>query len=125
MARAFRHGGRGSKTRETVWFQVTETRTTSASANTATLVTTLNAAALAFRPFTVIRTHMTLFVSSDQTGAGENYDVGYGSCVVSDQAAAIGITAVPTPFTDLGSDLWFLHQIMPRLRQTDLLSLSL
>ena len=32
--------------------------------------------------------------------------------VVSDQVAAVGVTAVPTPFTDLGSDLWFLHAML-------------
>ena len=31
-------------------------------------------------------------------------------CVVSDQAEAIGITAIPTPITDIESDLWYLHQ---------------
>ena len=29
--------------------------------------------------------------------------------VVSDQATAIGVTVVPTPVTDAGSDFWFLH----------------
>ena len=29
--------------------------------------------------------------------------------VVSDQALAAGIASVPTPITDLGSDLFFLH----------------
>jgi len=31
---------------------------------------------------------------------------------VSDQSVAIGVTAVPTPLTDLGSDLWFFHQML-------------
>ena len=32
--------------------------------------------------------------------------------VVSDQAEAIGVTAVPTPITDMASDLWFVHQLL-------------
>ena len=31
-------------------------------------------------------------------------------CVVSDQAFAIGATAIPTPITDADSDLWIMHQ---------------
>ena len=30
--------------------------------------------------------------------------------VVSDQATAAGVTAVPTPVTDPGSDLWMVHR---------------
>ena len=30
--------------------------------------------------------------------------------MVSDQASAIGVTAVPTPVTDFASDLWFFHK---------------
>jgi len=30
--------------------------------------------------------------------------------VVSDQAVAIGITALPTPVTDNGSDLWYTYE---------------
>ncbi len=40
--------------------------------------------------------------------------------VVSDQAAAIGVTAVPTPVTDYGSDRWFvIEQMQSRLRFSD------
>jgi len=101
----------GRMRRESIWFVLQEVQTTMAAANTAVLVSQLNAAALALRPFTVVRTRQQWFASSDQQGAVENYEVALGQCVVSDQAAAIGITAVPTPFTDLGSDLWFLHEI--------------
>jgi len=69
----------------------------------------LNAAALALRPFTVVRSHFQLFLRSDQAAALEEQYVSFGACVVSDQASAIGITAVPTPFTDMGSDLWYTH----------------
>jgi len=32
--------------------------------------------------------------------------------VVSDEAVAVGVSAVPTPVTQLGSDLWFAHKYM-------------
>ena len=32
--------------------------------------------------------------------------------VVSDQAETVGVTAIPTPITDIGSELWFVHQLM-------------
>jgi len=83
-----------------------------AAANSAALILSLSAAGLALRPFTVIRTRLHFSVRSDQSAASENFDAAIGCAVVSDQAAAIGITAVPTPFTDLGSDLWFVHQII-------------
>jgi len=62
------------------------------------------------RPFTILRTHLFLSVGSDQSAADEVQFGAVGMCVVADQASAIGITAVPTPITDLGSDLFFLHQ---------------
>ncbi len=31
-------------------------------------------------------------------------------CVVSDEAAAVGVTAVPTPMTSVESDLWYVHE---------------
>ncbi len=98
--------------RETLWVFLSETNTTLAAANTAALILSASAAMLALRPFTIVRTRGTWAVRSDQTGASENFDAALGMCVVSDQASAIGVTAVPTPFTDLGSDLWFLHQMM-------------
>ena len=76
------------------------------------LISTLNAAALALWPFTIVRTHWEILVTSDQSVATESQIAGVGQAVVSDQAAAIGITAIPTPVTDLGSDLFFVHQSM-------------
>jgi len=112
MARRFtRSLGRIGSTRGTVWFSLAETITALGAANTAALVLVLNAAALAFRPFTIIRTHLTLAVSSDQSSASEDYSLGLGMSVVSEQASAVGITAVPTPFTELDSDLFFVHNI--------------
>ncbi len=52
-----RRGGR--MVRETIWFGQTETQTVLAAANTAAILTSLNAAALALRPFTIIRSQTT------------------------------------------------------------------
>ena len=95
--------------RETVWFTFPDTTVTLA-AGAANLMFTLNGAALALEPFTIVRTHFYLFVRSNQVTAAETYGVSLGGAVVSDQAAAIGVTAVPNPIADRGSDLWWFYQ---------------
>ena len=60
-------------------------------------------------PATVIRLVGQLTVTSDQQAVGENPFGAVGLCVVSDQAVAIGATAIPTSYTDPESDLWFFH----------------
>ena len=102
----------GRMRRATEWVATTEARTTLASANAAALISVGSAGLLAATPFTIIRSIMHWSARSDQTGASENWGVAIGCAVVSAPAAALGITAVPTPFTDLGSDLWYLHSIL-------------
>ena len=101
---------RGVMRRESLWFFVGFSTTALAASATAFLAGSLNAAALALRPFTIVRTHLRWFCKSDQSAATEQYIGNIGLAVVSDQAIAIGTTAVPTPATDQSSDLWFLHQ---------------
>jgi len=96
--------------RETEWIGILPTQTI--LDNASALIVSLNAAALALRPFTVIRTHLEVLTQSDQSIATENYIGALGAAVVSDQAASIGVTAVPTPETDDSSDLFFVHQYM-------------
>ncbi len=91
--------------RESLWFSGAATSTALAG-STAILITSLTAGALALRPFTIVRSRGMIHVRSDQAIAVEDMAVFYGMAVVSDQAVAIGVTAVPTPFTDNGSDLW-------------------
>ena len=102
----------GRSVRESLWLGSTETQTTLASSNSVTLINVLNAGALALTPFTVVRVRGYLHVRSDQSIATEAFSAAVGMCVVSVQASAIGVTAVPTPFTDLGSDLWMVHQML-------------
>jgi len=101
----------GVMRRATEWLFLPHSQTVQGASATAVLIASLNAAALALRPFTVVRTRLDWLCFSDQSAATENFVGNIGVAVVSDQAIAVGVTAVPTPATDLGSDLWFLHQI--------------
>jgi len=102
-------GRLGSK-RVSTWLSIDPlVLTLSASASISHIMTTVE---LAKRPFTLVRTHLEMFIFSDQEIAGENQIGAVGLCVVSDQAVGVGVTAVPTPITDLDSDLWFAHQIL-------------
>ena len=112
--RTARRSGRvfrgGKNVRESLWFQVAPFSATLAAGSTALVVSSLNAAALALTPFTVIRARGVVYLESDQTAAAESQIAIYAAAVVSVQAAAIGVTAVPTPSTDSGSDLFFVFQ---------------
>jgi len=99
----------GRNRRDTVWGLTASSLVTIAAPSTAVLAFSLNAAALALRPFTVVRHRLNWFVRSDVVTGGEAYGGSIGGCVVSDQAVAIGVTAVPTPITDQGSDLWYFY----------------
>ena len=102
----------GVMRRETLWFDGLEWIQGLTSPSTAVFLGSLSAGALAIRPFTVIRTRGTFFVSSDQAAATERYGCALGNCVISDQASAVGVTAIPTPITDDNSDLWFQYEYL-------------
>ncbi len=111
MARQFvRSRGRLGSPRKTVWLSIDTVSSTLSGAPSAILANSLNAAALALRPFTIVRTRGIFHVASDQTAATESYMGDLAMAVVSDQASAIGVTAVPTPLTDKGSDLFFVYE---------------
>jgi len=78
--------------------------------NTKVLVSTLSAGSLLLRPFTILRTHLEVTIRSDQSTAIETIIAALGSIVVTDTAAAIGVTAVPDPSTISGDPEadWFL-----------------
>jgi len=100
----------GVMRRETSWVGVAGTSTALASAGTAVLFTGFGATVLALRPFTIVRTRGFFTIRSDQTAATEDYGAALGAAVVSEQALAIGVTAVPTPIADQESDLFFLYE---------------
>ncbi len=95
--------------RLSTWFNYAPV-TTAMTAAGGTIFYSLNAAALALRPFTIVRTRFLVSIKSDQQAATENQIGAFGMAVVSDQAVAVGVTAVPTPITDQGSDLFFAWQ---------------
>ena len=97
--------------RETEWLGFAPQQNTFTGAG-GTILGSLNTAALALRPFTVIRQYFELMIHSDQSAALEVQICGFGTCVVSNQASTLGVTAVPTPITDISSDLWMLHQLV-------------
>ena len=110
MARFVAHrSGRTSPKRKSLWidFANIATSETSIPAGSALLIGSLNAAALATRPFTVVRTRGRIWTATDQQGGSEDAFGALGFAIVSDQASAIGVTAVPTPITDAGSSLFF------------------
>ena len=103
---------RGRTVRETRWLDLPFFSNVLASSTTASLSLVLTAAELALRPFTVVRLRAQMSVQSDQSAASEQYIGSVGAAVISDQAVAVGVTAVPTPATDLASDLWFMHEVI-------------
>ncbi len=102
----------GRRVRETLWAATAVIEVTEGAAATATLLSTFGAGILALRPFTIMRTRGTMYLETDTPTASEQQAIHYGHAVVSDQATAIGVTAVPTPGTDAGSDLWFVYEVL-------------
>ncbi len=84
------------------------------TASSKNLVSTLSAGALLLRPFTILRTHMEIVLVSDQEVAVEFPACSYGEIVVTDTAAAIGVTAVPNPSGVSGDPEadWYVWQAM-------------
>ena len=82
---------------------------TAMPASSDTLVSSLNAGALALRPFTIIRTHLVVLYLSDQIVASETAVGAYGLIVVTDSAVAAGVASVPAPGSDTDGD-WFVWQ---------------
>ncbi len=100
----------GQMRRQTQWLELEPVRVTMGAASTAILLNSLNTVEKALRPFTVVRARGILHAASDQSVATEFWHATFGFAVVSDQAVAIGVTALPTPDTDRESDLWFVYE---------------
>ena len=97
--------------RETSWFDI-EPSANAVGTSQFAITHLMTAVELAKRPFTVTRTRLEVMIATDQASASEAQIGAVGLCVVSSQAAAIGVTAVPTPISDMGSDLWFVHHVL-------------
>ncbi len=82
------------------------TSSAAVAAATPILIGSLNAAALALRPFTIVRTRGVAIWESDQIAASELPFGAFGIQVVSDSAAAAGVSSVPTPTTQTDADFF-------------------
>ena len=103
VQRTFR--GRVTPRRSTQWIGSTDETT----------VTALGASSVVLdqsfpfgEPATIVRIRGGLWVQSDQLATTERAFGAIGMAVVTDQALAIGVTAVPTPITDSPSEEFLL-----------------
>ncbi len=102
---------RSGERRKTLWTRTSWISATIATPDTAIILFTFTAAFLdAKSPFTIVRTRGSMILSSDQNAATEDQQVKFGVAIVSRQAIAIGVTAVPTPVTDADSDMFFVYE---------------
>ncbi len=62
------------------------------------------------QPMTLRRIRGVCHIVSDQLTATEHEIGAFGACVVSEDANAVGATAVPGPVSDIGSELWVMYQ---------------
>ncbi len=74
--------------------------TTAAGGGGSTLLSSLNAAALALRPFTIIRTRLFVHIQSDQIVGTELAQGVFAAIVVEEEAVDAGIGSLPTPITE-------------------------
>ncbi len=111
MARRHVGRARGGPRREFSWFEIEPVSAVLTVAG-GTIFNSMSAVELARRPFTIMRTHLTCWIESDQSAASEKQLAAIGLAVVSDQAAAAGVGSIPTPITDDDSDLWFVHKFL-------------
>ena len=108
MARRFSSHPVRSTKRTSVWLSV-NLGTSTLTASTLSLIGSLNAAALALRPFTIVRTRMDVVYASDQQSASETTFGAMGIIVASDKAVALGSSAVPGPIAQADGN-WFQYQ---------------
>ena len=59
---------------------------------------------------TILRTVGEIFVSSDNAAASETQVGAVGMIIVTDDAFAVGITAIPDPVASVFDDGWFMFQ---------------
>ena len=106
MARRARFVRPARKTK--IWTSTFVASTTMAGSSDV-LLGVSNAALLALRPFTILRTHIELMYGSDQAVATEEPFGRWGMIVVKETASAIGVTAVPAPGQEVNAD-WFIYR---------------
>ena len=93
--------------RQNVWF-IIDVDPVAVAADAVVNLATFNAEALAFRPFTIVRTHILGNWGSDQLAASETPSGALGISVTSDQATSI--TGIPNPIANADSSSFIVWQ---------------
>ncbi len=94
--------------RGTIWGRSpADTGSTVLAASTAVLDSTAVSVA---EGETIVRIRGMITIYSDQQAGTEDQVGAVGMLIASDQAVAVGVGSLPTPYTDQDSDLWMMHQ---------------
>ncbi len=101
--------GQQRAVRQNFWITVDLSPSALAGAGGSLFQGGLNAAADLLRPFTVVRTRVNMHVESDQVIASESAIGVLGFIVVTDQAVASGVAAIPSPLSQ-GDGAWFVYE---------------
>ena len=114
MAHARRFGSRaiGSSSRRKTAWSAGPSETTAELTAAGAFIWTLGSQALVDGLTQVrVRGEYNVFLPVVTT-IGDGYlSMAVGLCIVSENAFGVGITAVPTPFTDMGWDGWLFHRL--------------
>ncbi len=94
--------------RQMVWLGLNVIQT-SVPSGAAVFLATYNAAALALRPFTIVRSRGIVALESDQIVADEEFGAIMSMQIVSEAAATAGVGSVPTPFVETDAD-YFVYE---------------
>ena len=98
--------------RQMVWIGISSgTAPVSIAAAGTTLLGVLNAAALALRPFTIVRIRGLINYESDQSAASELPFGIISEQVVTEQASAAGIASLLTPLTEPDGDFFMYEPV--------------
>ncbi len=67
---------------------------------------------------TIVRLHgeLTMFIEAATTAQDGFRSIAHGICIVSQNAAGVGVTAVPAPIDDLAWDGWLWHSLTEQVR---------
>ena len=108
-ARQGRFPQRSSTRRLTAWAAGPRTAAVQTIAANGSFVATTTSELLVPRSTLVrLRGELLLFLVS-ATAQGDGFEVGFGVCNISQNAAGIGATAIPQPLTDVGWDGWLAY----------------
>ena len=108
--RSFRSPRTGNSARRRVSWSIGPSGSINITASVAALFPV--AAQALLDDLTLVRTRAELLVFLTLAGgaSGEGFRWAFGMANVSENAAGIGATAVPSPITDIAWDGWFVHQ---------------